>query len=137
DDVRPDPEIFDLERTKAASSFWLGPRGTRTPLHHDTTNILFFQIHGRKRVLLVDPREDGLLDDLDGFYSRTRPGDAFARAFPGARVHEVLLSPGEALFIPAGYLHEVEALEVSVNVSLLGFRRPNDYTAYHPGSPYR
>jgi hypothetical protein len=134
EDVKLDPEMFDVDKVVGGSSFWFGPRGTVTPLHHDQTNILFFQIQGKKRMLLIDPREPGALDDLDGFYARTRPGAPNAeRIRPRARVHEVVLSSGEALFLPAGWLHEVEALERSINISFMCFRKPNDYSTYKPG----
>src|SRR5213075_2095344 len=50
-----DEELFDRRRAKGATSLWLGPAGTVTPLHHDTTNIFFTQIYGRKRFLLAPP----------------------------------------------------------------------------------
>ena len=44
-DVRPPPDLFEPP-TPGATSLWIGPAGTITPLHHDTTNILFAQLHG-------------------------------------------------------------------------------------------
>ena len=35
--------------------FWLGPRGTLTPWHHDLTNNLLVQVMGRKRVRMAPP----------------------------------------------------------------------------------
>jgi hypothetical protein len=49
EDLRPPDAYLDRERAKGRGSLWFGPAGTVTPLHHDTCNILFCQIYGRKR----------------------------------------------------------------------------------------
>jgi cupin-like protein len=133
-DVRPPADLF-LPLAPGATSLWIGPAGTITPLHHDTTNILFAQIHGRKRVDLISPQETALLvDPLNGFYS---PVDVdHRRGHPALRellVKTVVLAPGEALYIPAGWWHRVTSLDVSISFSLLGFRKPNDFDWYRPG----
>jgi len=141
-DVRPPRALFDPLTDPGAASLWIGPAGTCTPLHHDTTNILFCQIHGRKRVELISPRETALLADVavegpvTGFYSPVDL-DALGRAdHPALRdllVKTVVLRPGDALYIPAGWWHRVTALDVSISLSLLGFKRPNDFDWYRPG----
>jgi hypothetical protein len=134
-DVKPPKALFDPLRA-GATSLWIGPAGTVTPLHHDTTNILFCQIYGRKRIELVSPQETALLLDPVGFYS---PVDLDARArakHPALRamtVKSVVVGPGDALYIPAGWWHRVTSLDVSISFSLLGFRRPNDFDWYRPG----
>jgi hypothetical protein len=127
DDVVVDPELFDASRLHGGSSLWIGPAGTTTPLHYDTTHILFTQLVGRKRFGLVSPDWSGLYLRLDGFYVR----EDLAAVPPGA-LYEVTLAAGDALFLPAGWLHRVEALDTSVSLSLLCFRRPNDFSWCHP-----
>lgn len=129
DDVRVDERIFDRSRLEGGTSFWLGPAGTVTPLHHDTTNILFSQLYGRKRFVLASPLEVELLAHARGYYSALG-GDA--EGFPAVR-HEVVLGPGESLFLPVGYWHEVTSLDVSISFSLLAFRLPNGFQPYGPG----
>lgn len=129
DDVVVDEAWFDRRLLAGGTSFWLGPAGTVTPFHHDTTNILFCQLYGRKELVLASPLEPSLLDAARGFYSTLR-GDA--EPFP-ARRHTVVLEPGDALFLPAGWWHEVRSLDVSISFSLLAFRRRNSFTAYAPG----
>ena len=41
--------------TEEVPQFWMGPKGTVTPLHHDASNLLFGQLYGRKRVQLIPP----------------------------------------------------------------------------------
>ena len=54
DDVGPLPDFCD-QRPAHAASLWIGPAGTRTPLHHDTLMLLHTQIVGRKRWRFVSP----------------------------------------------------------------------------------
>jgi hypothetical protein len=136
-DVRPPRALFERPLRPGATSLWIGPAGTITPLHHDTTNILFCQIYGRKRIELISPQETALLvDPVHGFYS---PIDLDRRAgakHPAVRallVKTVIVEPGDALYIPAGWWHRVTSLDVSISFSLLGFRRPNDFDWYRPG----
>jgi hypothetical protein len=135
-DVRPPRALFEPLRAED-TSLWIGPGGTITPLHHDTTNILFAQIYGRKRVELVSPQETALLvDPVHGFYSPfelDRRADAPLAAARELLVKSVELGPGDALYIPAGWWHRVTALDVSISFSLLGFRRANDFDWYRPG----
>lgn len=128
DEVGPPAALFQPLRP-STTSLWIGPAGTITSLHHDTTNILFCQLYGRKRIELVAPHETALLvGDLDGFYN----GVDLER-LPRVLVKSTVLAPGDALFIPAGWWHRVTALDVSISFSLLGFRRPNDFDWYRPG----
>lgn len=126
-DVTLPAEWFDAQRLLGAVSLWIGPAGTLTPLHHDTTNILFCQVHGRKRVRLISPLETTLFATAEGFYNTLDPS-----ALP---VADIVLSPGEALFIPVGWWHEVLALDKSISISFLNFRRPNNFDWYRPGFP--
>jgi ribosomal protein L16 Arg81 hydroxylase len=40
---------------------------------------------------------------------------------------QVVLEPGQALFIPVGWWHHVRSLDVSISVSFTNFLAPNDY----------
>jgi hypothetical protein len=121
------------------TSLWFGPPGTVTPLHHDTANVFFCQVYGRKRFRILSPFELGILDGIrHGAYS-SFDADAFdpaqSPAPGGALVREVVLSPGEALFLPVGYWHQVRALDVSISLACTAFRRPNHFDWYYPGGP--
>jgi hypothetical protein len=131
DDVVLPPGWFDEPRLPYGSALWLGPAGTITPLHHDTSNILFCQIHGRKRIVLAPPWARPLLDTAEGVYNRRRPE---ALASEGIVSLELVLEPGEALFIPVGWWHHVVALDASVSLAINAFSRENVYGWYGPGS---
>ncbi|MFO0611618.1 MAG: cupin-like domain-containing protein [Polyangiaceae bacterium] len=137
DDVRPPADMFDLARLPVATSLWVGPAGTHTPLHHDTTNLLFCQMWGRKRFWLISPFETALLHGARDFYAAATAEDIESGRHPelaGVRVSRLELGPGDALFLPAGTWHEVLALEPSISISLLAFHRPNDLSWYAPGA---
>jgi hypothetical protein len=92
---------------------------------------------GRKVVLLAAPGETPKLYNDHHVYSRVRDltePDIAAR-FPklnGIRVHRVMLNPGDALFIPLGWWHQVTALDFSVTITHTNFRWPNDFHATYP-----
>jgi len=133
DDLAP---VSILQATGGRDGFfWMGPKGTLTPLHHDLTNNLLVQVLGRKRVRMVPPwmlqqvRNHAhcfsalTLDDLDG-----AAGDSVGPI-------DCVIGPGEALFLPVGWWHHVEALDVSISMSFTNFPFENDFTAGHPVDP--
>jgi hypothetical protein len=131
------PPFLSPAHLPGCVSLWLGPAGTRTPLHHDTSNILFCQIHGQKRLHLCAPWERDLLAGARDMYSDCDPAAApgTAGAMPASvRMYEVLLSAGEALFLPVGWWHQVLALTPSISLSFTNFARPNRFDWYTPGS---
>jgi Cupin-like domain len=132
-DLTPSPEIFDVPVRPGMASLWFGPGGTLTPLHHDISNILICQFYGRKRFKLLPPFSAALLHRAEGFYAPLDWKEIVAREEQAVSMTTVDLAAGEALFLPAGYWHEVEALEPSIHVSMLGFRRPNYLARYRPG----
>lgn len=54
--------------------------------------------------------------------------------FEGASRREVVLSSGDALFIPVSWGHQVRAIDVSVSAAFTNFRRPNRLEWYYPGT---
>ncbi|HEY2358858.1 MAG TPA: DUF6065 family protein [Phenylobacterium sp.] len=117
---------------------WIGPAGTFTPLHHDLTNNLILQLVGRKVVLMAAPGETPKLYNDLGVYSRIRnlaEPDILSQ-FPkleGIRIHRVMLNPGDALFVPLGWWHQVTSLDFSVTITHTNFRWPNDFHTDYPG----
>ena len=134
-DVNPDPEIFPADRIVPGSvALWIGPEGTVTPLHHDTTNVMFCQMYGRKQVTLVAPEEFRVADSAIDFYAKCDIGTPeWKRKFSDVQTLRTLLEPGDAIFIPVGWWHRVESLDISISFSLLGFARPNDFSWFRPG----
>lgn len=137
DDMVLPPEIFGPAPSPTRMGLWIGPAGTHTPLHHDSDDSMFCQVLGRKRFRLAPPESIPLLDRSRGVYSHWDPrSDAELRAGP-ERFLEVVLAPGEALLIPGGWWHQVDALDPSIGVSILDLAWPNDFGWYRPGSLLR
>jgi hypothetical protein len=117
--------------------FWFGPAGTITPFHHDLTNNLMIQVAGRKRVRLVAPCDTPSMYNQRHCFSPVDGRHIDTARFPlmaGVPVHECMLAPGEMLFLPVGWWHFVEALEVSITVSTTQFRWDNDFYSHYPAS---
>lgn len=95
------------------ASLWLGPEGTATPLHRDHVDLLVCQLHGRKRWRLIAPTERAVLDQVSANQTMLDADD-----IEGALVKELILEAGEALYVPAGWWHQVEASSASTTLSI-------------------
>lgn len=123
------------ETHKTRSHLWFGPKGAFTPLHHDLTNNMLVQIYGRKKLTLIPAFQvQHLYNDIH-VYSETDFPLVDQTRFPkmsNVTPIEVLLHPGDALFIPIGWWHCVESLDVSISVSFTDFNVKNDFFASFP-----
>jgi hypothetical protein len=117
----PPPQCRDAAWRNAR--FWLSPCGTLTPLHRDVAENIFLQIAGRKRFLLYPPAASGWLysnpfrSALPNFSQVDAENPDYDR-FPLCRdvaPVEVLLGPGDALYLPSRWWHHVRSLEVSTS----------------------
>lgn len=135
DDVEMFPELLDPAKTARSIFLWFGGAGTVTPLHHDPVNVILAQVCGRKRFLLFPPSETSRLYNDVGVFSDVdcEQPDAtrYPRYRPAASI-EVVLEPGEAIFLPVGWWHHVRALEIGISVSFTNFCFPNQYAWYSP-----
>lgn len=105
-------------------NLWTGPAGALTVLHFDRAHNLYVQIHGHKKWILFPPEESHNLywpcEDLAVRLQQFSPVDAerpdlerYPR-FAGARPVELVLEPGEILFVPTGWWHQVRSLDPSI-----------------------
>jgi LPS sulfotransferase NodH len=125
------PEYLNPAAVARQCFFWFGPAGTVTPLHHDTSNILIAQVAGRKRYRLVPASQWQCVYNSTGVFSDVdceNPDLSRHPKFGDASVIDVVLEPGEVLFMPVGWWHHVRALEVSMTVSFTNFVFPNNFT---------
>lgn len=128
-----------LDRSAGAHGMmWIGPAGTVTSLHHDLTNNLIAQIAGRKRIRLAPAAEVGKLYNLRHVFSEVPDLEdpkidlAHHPRLAGLRFYDVLLEPGEILFVPLGWWHQVKSLDFSVTITFTNFRWRNDAHAGYP-----
>ena len=106
-----------IERTlghPAQANAYFTPRAAQgLPVHHDTHDVFVLQIAGEKRWLVYAPVFDLPLRDQ-------RYDDAMGQ--PGDPVHDVVLSSGDALYLPRGWLHEAltsetDSLHLTIGVN--------------------
>jgi hypothetical protein len=105
---------------------WFGPAGTLSNLHHDHLSVLFCQVFGRKRFWLIPSWETPWLYNDRGLYSAVdilAPDVTRFPDFARATVHTCEVGPGDALLIPVGWWHAVQALDVSLSVTFVCFDR--------------
>ncbi|APR79849.1 Pass1-related protein [Minicystis rosea] len=109
----------------STTRLWLSAKDTSSPLHRDIADNIIVQLQGRKRILLYPPDHtawlysNALTSGLPNF-SRFDPEAPDYDRFPHARHAEpleVTLHPGEALFLPSGWWHQVRAVDISVTIN--------------------
>jgi Cupin-like domain len=135
DDIGPLPEVCDRAQLANLASFWFGPAGTVTPLHHDTLMLFHTQIVGRKRWRFISPLETPRLYNHFEVYSPIdldAPDLARYPLFRDVSVLEVIVEPGETVFLPLGWWHQVTALDVSLSFSYSNLALPNQYDFVNP-----
>lgn len=111
--------------------FWIGPAGCITPLHCDYDDNVFAQLWGRKRVWLAPPHHDQYLYPKEAnailFGSPFDPDHPDLERFPLARQAALVcceVQPGEMLYIPAGWYHQVSSLTFSLSSNRWARGRP-------------
>lgn len=119
-------------------NLWVGPGGHVESLHYDMLDGTLFQLYGRKRFVLFPPEQTKNLYafptyihlfrglNMRSWFSQVYPDNPDLEAFPRlerALEHkvEVILEPGEGLFIPSGWWHEVSAVGNDMIVSINRF----------------
>ncbi len=120
----------------AHGMLWIGGAGTFTPLHHDLTNNLLVQVTGTKHVLMVPPEETPkLYNDKHVFSQIEDLENVDLERFPlaaGVQIFRTELRPGEALFIPLAWWHQVVSVDFSVSITFTNFRWKNDFYESYP-----
>lgn len=121
-----------------SGQMWIGPAGTLTSMHHDLTNNFIVQLVGRKRVTLVPAADVSRIYNSFMVYSDIpdleAPGidDAKYPLLRDLKRYDVLLNPGDILFMPIGWWHQVKSLDFSVTITYTNFRWSNDWHRTFP-----
>jgi hypothetical protein len=124
------PEQYMKGFVKKYPMLFTGGQGSITHMHFDIdmSHILHTQFGGRKRVLMFPyqeqhklyrkPWEVLSLADFSNYYEE---GKLNYEKFPALKMAEgvdLILEPGDTLFMPAGYWHHMEYLESGFAMSL-------------------
>jgi lysine-specific demethylase 8 len=104
---------------------WISAPDTRAGLHHDLPENFLAQVLGRKRVILIHRRHrrdvyrHGLFHGAPNFSAVDAEDPDYVR-FPRFRRVETLtvdLEPGEILYIPRLWWHQIRSLDLSMSVN--------------------
>lgn len=130
------PEHLMKGFVKKYPMLFTGGATSITHMHFDIdlSHILHTQFAGRKRVLLFDyneknklyrkPFEVLSLADFSNYADGTgKPDYDKFPALKYARGYEVVLNPGETLFMPAGYWHHMEYIDSGFAMSLRALQK--------------
>ena len=130
DDIGSLPDFCNRAAMSRSASLWVGPAGTRTPLHHDTLMLLHTQIVGRKRWRFVSPLSGPqVYNDFD-VYSPVDFEKLDLARFPEAakvKVLDVVVEPGETMFLPLAWWHQVSSLDRCISLSFTNLDVPNEF----------
>ncbi|SCK51732.1 Cupin-like domain-containing protein [Variovorax sp. HW608] len=134
-DIGSLPPACDRSQLADRSSFWFGPAGTKTPLHHDTIMLFHTQVVGRKRWRLVSPLETPKLYNFNGVFSPVDIDDPDLGRYPlfkEVTILDVVVEPGETMFLPLAWWHQVVSLDLSMSLSYSNLDVPNDFSYRNP-----
>lgn len=112
-----------IERPLPRPMFWMGPKGTVTPLHRDPVDVLHVQIYGSKVWRMVQPADESRLYVTNGVHSDVDLEKPDFKRYPlaeGVVVDQVVCHPGDAIYVPSGWFHHVRSLTPSISI---GFAR--------------
>ena len=111
------------------SWLFIGPKGTLSPLHVDLfgTHAWLAQVHGRKHFLLFSPLDAPYV--YDGQVDFFRPDLDRFPLLEKARPVEAILEPGEVIFIPANWSHQVISLDASISLTM-NFATAGNFVAH-------
>ncbi|MCO6462441.1 MAG: cupin-like domain-containing protein [Saprospiraceae bacterium] len=117
------PDIMDGFYNDFPFMFF-GGKGSKVAMHYDIdmSHVFLNQIYGRKRVVLFSPDQSRILYHLPytvaSYVDINQPDYKAFPALKYAKGYEVMLNPGESLFIPSGYWHYIEYTDGGYSISL-------------------
>jgi hypothetical protein len=133
-------ELFDYRRSLNAANLWISHRGVFTQSHFDELENFNIALEGRKRFVLAPSGSRGYYPRslVRGFGDKSQAFDfdnVDRKRFPKlvsrlAERRELILEPGQMLYLPLGWWHQAESLdEMNINMNfwlrdLKIFRRP-------------
>jgi hypothetical protein len=129
-----------LDKPITDFNIWVGPGGHVECLHYDQMDGTLIQLYGAKKVVLFPPSQTSNLYpfpvyvhlykglQLRSWFSQVYPDRPDFKSFPKFNEalkykQEVILNPGDVLYIPAGWWHEVTALDDDMVCSVNRFWR--------------
>eukprot|EP01091_Cochliopodium_minus_P015451 TRINITY_DN5508_c0_g1_i1.p1 TRINITY_DN5508_c0_g1~~TRINITY_DN5508_c0_g1_i1.p1 ORF type:complete len:358 (-),score=98.19 TRINITY_DN5508_c0_g1_i1:28-1101(-) len=118
------------------NSLWVGKAGVLSPLHFDEPNNIFYQIEGQKKFTLFSPKNWVNLYPFPNAHSCDRQSQVDIenpdlQKFPklvNAEAWEAYVGPGDTLYLPPYWWHQVESLTQSVSLTYWFNPSPPEYS---------
>ena len=127
DDIQPLSELLLLNPQRSSVNVWMGQSHVIAHCHYDGYHNFYAQLHGTKKFTLFSP------ENWPGLYpfpflhpshaqaqvnlSDIRDIDSFPLAGEAKGI-EVVLEPGDLLYMPPLWFHLVESMDVSISVNV-------------------
>lgn len=141
------PQFFSSQAVslgKVITNVWMGSKGSTAAVHHDPFDNFFVQIHGSKRFTLFPPEVQHALYVYPKTHPASRQAqvninklygeDGVSTDSPIASTElakfpyleepimlnagmEIIIKPGEVLYLPPFWFHQVESLENAVSIN--------------------
>jgi lysine-specific demethylase 8 len=101
---------------------WFGPIGTVSPLHYDAYHNILAQVVGYKFIRLYHPEYSSKIQPMDGKLKNNSSIDLSTSCDELKDVphYDILLAPGDCLFLPRWWWHYITSVEESTAQQLLG-----------------
>ena len=126
-EIQPIKELLTLNPKRSSVNTWMGQPHVIAHCHYDGYHNFYAQLYGTKKFKLFRPTEwPGLYpypflhpSHAQAQVNATDEGDV--RKFPlveRTKALEVVLEPGDLLYMPPLWFHEVESLSVSISVNV-------------------
>lgn len=108
-------------RPAATVNLWAGAAGLAARVHYDTYHNFYLQVLGRKRFRLLPPDVWRNLTLFPAVHPSVRQSQLEWDALPAdvrGRAREVVLAPGQILYLPSHWFHQVSSVDASVSVNV-------------------
>ena len=114
---------------QSTMQLWIGTQGNVTPLHYDRNHGLLAQFAGRKELILFSHEDTRNLYPHVSYSERAHTSRADlhgldakdGKRFPklrNAQPYHCILQPGELLYMPPFWWHDVTSLDDCISVTL-------------------
>lgn len=130
---KPGATLSPVHDAFPAKGIFISARGAQTSLHEDpwSSDAILCQMQGRKHFTLRPAESmNTKLDHVDT-EGASKPRIEAIAATPNDPAYDDVLSPGEVLYIPAGWFHHVETLSDSISITWNFVHRTNWMRFFH------
>jgi hypothetical protein len=116
----PNETISPANSPFPARAFFISAKGARTRLHVDPwcTDAILCQFVGEKICLFYEPDQCEYLMDSEGMVDPANPDlDRFPDFHKAKPLYEDTLKPGEILYVPRGWPHQMDTTSDSISLT--------------------